>query len=82
MDETEIRMTNLFLQLGLDGSDEAIAAFIKTHQLPTDVHIVDAQYWNEGQKQFLGEQLKADAPWAIIVDQLSESLHAVALKGH
>ncbi len=82
MDETEVNMTNLFLQLGLDASEQAIAEFIKTHQLPTELHIVDADYWSAGQKQFLGEQLTADAPWALIVDHLSESLHADAINRH
>lgn len=74
------RMTNLFLQLGLDSSEEAIAQFIKSHQLAADVDIADAPYWNDGQRQFLSEQLKADSVWAIIVDQLSESLHEDAVK--
>ena len=34
---TEPRMTNLFLQLGLDASAEGIARFIREHQLATDV---------------------------------------------
>ncbi|HUH87334.1 MAG TPA: DUF2789 domain-containing protein [Pusillimonas sp.] len=74
------RMTNLFLQLGLDADEAAIAQFIKDHQLPTDVHIADAPYWNKAQAQFIKEQLAADAPWAIIVDQLNESLHEDAVK--
>lgn len=74
------RMTNLFLQLGLDASEQGIASFIKTHQLAADVHIVDASFWSEAQKQFLAEQIKADAPWAMVVDQLSESLHEDAVK--
>jgi len=73
-------MTNLFLQLGLDADEEAIAQFIQDHQLPTDVHIADAPYWNDAQRQFIKEQLAADASWAIIVDQLSESLHEDAVK--
>lgn len=77
---TEPRMTNLFLQLGLDASAEAIAAFIQAHQLPTDVALVDAPYWNDGQRQFLAEQLKSDADWAIIVDELSEALHEAAVR--
>lgn len=80
MNNAVVRMTNLFLQLGLDASEEGIANFIKTHQLPTDVSLIDAPYWNEGQRQFLNEQLMADAPWAIVVDQLSESLHEDAVK--
>lgn len=74
------RMTNLFLQLGLEAGDEAISQFIKSHQLPADVHIADAPYWNDAQRQFLLEQLAADAAWAIVVDQLSESLHEDAVK--
>ncbi len=76
---TEPRMGNLFLQLGLEASDEAIAGFIRAHQLPTEVALVDAPYWNDGQRQFLAEQLKSDADWAIIVDELSEALHADAV---
>lgn len=75
----EPRMTNLFLQLGLDASDEAIAAFIRAHQLPSDVRLIEAPYWNDGQRQFLTEQLRSDADWAIIVDELSEALHADAV---
>lgn len=74
------RMSNLFLQLGLDAGDEAISHFIKTHQLEADVHIADAPYWNEAQRQFITEAIAADAPWAMIVDQLNESLHEDAVK--
>ena len=74
------RMTNLFLQLGLDASEPAIAEFIRNHQLPADMSLADAPYWNDAQRQFLVEQVKADAAWAIVVDQLSESLHEDAVK--
>jgi hypothetical protein len=74
------RMTNLFLQLGLDADEAAIAQFIRSHQLAADVGLADAPFWNEAQRQFLSEQLKADAAWAIVVDQLSESLHEDAVK--
>ena len=73
-------MTNLFLQLGLESGDAAIAEFISSHQLPADVSLVDAPYWNESQRQFLSDQIKADAPWSIVVDQLTESLHEDAVK--
>ena len=75
MNNAVVRMTNLFRQLGLESSERAIAEFIRTHQLAQDVNITDAPYWNEGQRQFLAEQIKADAIWSIVVDQLSESLH-------
>jgi hypothetical protein len=80
MNNAVVRMSNLFLQLGLDAGDAAIAGFIRAHQLPADVDLVDAPYWNDAQRQFLAEQLKADAPWSIVVDQLSESLHEDAVK--
>lgn len=77
---TDPTMTNLFLQLGLDEGSEAIQQFIQSHQLPADVALGDAPYWNDSQRQFLVEQLKADAPWAMVVDQLSEALHAQAVE--
>ncbi|MBU4610745.1 DUF2789 domain-containing protein [Achromobacter sp. GG226] len=80
MNTAEPTMTNLFLQLGLDADEAAIANFIRTRQLPADVHIADALYWNDAQRQFVAEQIKADAPWAIVVDQLNESLHEDAVK--
>ena len=80
MDTAVPQMTNLFLQLGLDASALAIAGFIQSHQLGADTAIADAPYWNDAQRQFLAEQLKADAVWAVIVDQLSESLHEDAVR--
>lgn len=77
---TEPRMTNLFEQLGLDASDEAIAAFIRTHQLEADVQITKAPFWSDSQRQFLSESLQQDAAWTTIVDQLNEALHEVAVK--
>lgn len=80
MDDTTPRMTNLFLQLGLDADPAAIAQFIHTHQLPADVMLADAPYWDNAQRQFLAEEIKEDAEWAIVVDQLNESLHEDAVK--
>ena len=73
------RMTHLLEQLGLDASEEAIALFIVTHQLNAQTTIVDAEYWTEAQRQFLAEKIKSDGEWAIIVDQLNESLHEDSL---
>jgi len=80
MNNAVVRMTNLFLQLGLDASEEGIASFITSHQLPADVALADAPFWNDAQRQFLAEQLSADAHWAMVVDQLNESLHEDAVK--
>ncbi|AVS74020.1 DUF2789 domain-containing protein [Paracidovorax cattleyae] len=77
---TEPTMTNLFLQLGLDESPDAITRFIHTHQLGAGVQVADAPFWNDAQRQFLAEQLKADAHWALVVDQFNEALHADAVE--
>ena len=79
MDTTESNMTNLFRQLGLPAEKAEIATFIRDHQLAEDVRVSEAPYWNDGQRQFLREQLVVDADWAIIVDELSEALHADAV---
>lgn len=79
MDDTTPCMTTLFQQLGLDEDDGAIPEFIRTHQLPADVTIVQAPFWSTAQRQFLAEQLTADAAWAIVVDQLNEALHQDAV---
>lgn len=75
MDTVQVRMTNLFHQLGLDASEKGIAEFISSHQLPADVRLVDAPFWSEAQRQLLDEMLKANARWAPVVDQLNEVLH-------
>ena len=80
MDTTESSMTNLFRQLGLPAGKDEIAAFIRDHQLPEDVRVSEAPFWNDGQRQFLREELGEDADWAIVVDELSEALHADAVK--
>lgn len=77
---TTPRMTNLFLQLGLDASEQGITDFIQTHQLPVDIGLFEAPYWSDAQRQFLSEQIAADAAWAIVVDQLNESLHEDAVR--
>ncbi len=72
---TEPNMTNLFLQLGLEESEEHIAAFIRDHQLPADIKVNHAPFWSEGQRNFLTESLGSDNDWAIVVDELNEVLH-------
>lgn len=80
MDTTESNMTNLFLQLGLPAEKAQIAEFIRTHQLPENVRVSEAAYWNDGQRHFLREEWAEDADWAIIVDELNEALHVDAVK--
>lgn len=73
---TTVRMTNLFLQLGLDATPEGVASFISKHRLASEVNILDADIWNEGQRQLLKELLCSDGDWALVVDQLNEALRA------
>lgn len=78
MDTTESCMTNLFLQLGLPAGKDDIARFIRGHQLPQALLISEAPFWNDGQRQFIREEWREDADWAIVVDELNEALHADA----
>ena len=79
MDTTESCMTNLFLQLGLPAGKDDIARFIREHQLPEDLLSSEAPFWNDGQRQFIREEWREDADWAIVVDELNEALHADAV---
>lgn len=79
MDTTESNMTNLFLQLGLPAEKHEIAEFIRTHQLPEDVRVSEAEFLSDSQRQFLREEWVEDADWAIVVDELNQALHADAV---
>lgn len=81
MTQVRPRMTHLFAQLGLDSSAEGIAQFIHEHQLPKDVNLMEAPYWSDAQRQFIAEKIASDGEWAIVVDQLNESLHEDATSG-
>ncbi|MBJ8551569.1 DUF2789 family protein [Acinetobacter bereziniae] len=80
MSQTRPRMTNLFEQLGLDSSEEAIQNFIENHQLDADTFLTKAEFWTDAQRQFLDEKLSSDGEWATIVDQFNESLHEDSVK--
>ncbi|ELA08077.1 hypothetical protein MOMA_05936 [Moraxella macacae 0408225] len=77
--DVEYTINELFAQLGLDDSDEAIEQFIKTHQLPGDVMLNQADFWNEKQKAFLNEEWRRDAVWSLVIDDLNERLHKEAM---
>lgn len=74
------RMTHLFEQLGLDSSESAIELFIESHQLEAHINLLDATFWSDSQRQFLSEKIKSDGEWALVVDQLNESLHEDSVK--
>ncbi len=68
-------MNELFAQLGLDNSDEAIKQFIKAHQLPDDVQINQAPFFNEAQRAFITEAWQMDAVFVNAVEELNARLH-------
>ncbi|WP_103734382.1 DUF2789 domain-containing protein [Pseudomonas sp. GZJR-8] len=75
MDAPIPTLETLFEQLGLDSTPEAIDAFIVAHPLPEGVKLIDAPFWTPQQVQFLKEELREDAEWAIPVDELNQRLH-------
>jgi hypothetical protein len=75
MDTSAHTMTCLFDQLGLDSSDAAIKSFVAAHQLPAETKITEAEFWSDGQRQFIKECYKNDADWIPIVDDLNAQLH-------
>ena len=75
MDMTSNTLTSLFEQLGLPSAEHEIEQFVQTHRLAEHVNIVDADFWTDGQRQFLRQSLRLDAEWSPIVDDLNALLH-------
>ncbi|MEY2890214.1 MAG: hypothetical protein RJA98_122 [Pseudomonadota bacterium] len=68
-------MTDLFDQLGLPSSPEAISTFFSSHRdLPLTTRLWEAPFWSPSQASFLQEGLQADGDWAEIIDALNASL--------
>ncbi|MCC3307067.1 DUF2789 domain-containing protein [Psychrobacter sanguinis] len=76
--EPEYTLNELFAQLGLDSSDEAIDKFISEHKLNKDQSLIDADFWTDSQRAFLKEEWKRDADWVEIIDDLNVRLHPTA----
>ena len=76
MSDNFFHFHDLFAQLGLPNSPDAIAAFLNQHRpLPNDVLLADADFWDESQAQFIREKKLEDSPeWTQLIDQLSEAL--------
>ncbi|MGG5285322.1 DUF2789 domain-containing protein [Pseudomonas viridiflava] len=68
-------LPSLFAQLGLDNDENSIDAFVAQHRLPDEVKLIDAEFWTPQQAAFLKEELRADAEWAPVVDELNVLLH-------
>jgi hypothetical protein len=68
--------SDLFAQLGLPSTQADITRFVRLHaSLPNHVGIAEAPFWTETQKAFLLEQMRLDAEWAMLVDELNVQLH-------
>lgn len=76
--EPEYSMSELFAQLGLDSSDEAIAHFIENNQLAKEEKLTEASIWNDNQRMFLQEEWEKDAAWVEVIDELNVRLHPQA----
>ncbi|MBX3680524.1 MAG: DUF2789 domain-containing protein [Rhodocyclaceae bacterium] len=74
--ETPIHsINNLFAQLGLPSDTAAIDNFIAQHRpLASGIELADAPFWSGAQASFLREEVREDADWAEIVDQLDARL--------
>ncbi|MEE4915040.1 DUF2789 domain-containing protein [Pseudomonas alliivorans] len=68
-------LPGLFAQLGLDNDETSIDAFVAQHRLSDDVKLINAEFWTPQQAAFLKEELRADAEWAPVVDELNVLLH-------
>ena len=76
MSDNLFRFHDLFAQLGLPNSPEAIASFLEKHRpLSNDVLLADAPFWDASQAEFIREKRLQDSPeWIQVIDQLSEAL--------
>ena len=79
MTDGERNINMLFEQMGMDGDDAAIEAFIQKNQLPQSVKISYATFWTDNQRKFLKDEYRADAGWIEIIDELNTRLHKDAM---
>ena len=73
--DIEYTMNELFAQLGLESSDEAIEQFIAQNQLDEETNLKNAPFWSDSQRVFIQEEWKKDAVWALVLDELNARLH-------
>ena len=73
--ELEYNMNELFAQLGLDSSDEAIDKFIADNQLSSEEKLIEADIWSDSQRMFLQEEWQKDAAWVEVIDDLNVRMH-------
>ena len=73
--EPEYSMKELFAQLGLDSSDEAIDSFIEKNPLAKEEKLTESNIWNDNQRAFLQEEWDKDAAWVETIDELNVRMH-------
>lgn len=73
--EPDYTINDLFAQLGLESSDEAIDAFIGKNQLAKDENLIESDIWNDSQRMFLQEEWTQDAAWVETIDDLNVRMH-------
>jgi hypothetical protein len=73
--EPEYNMNELFAQLGLDNSDEAIDSFVAEHQLSSEEKLIESDVWTDSQRMFLQEEWQRDAAWVEVIDDLNVRMH-------
>ena len=75
LEPTENDLSTLFEQLGLDGSEAGVDAFVAEHgPLESSVPLSEAPFWSESQARLLRETKLADGPLALAVDELDVRL--------
>lgn len=76
--EPDYTINDLFAQLGLDSSDEAIDAFVDKNKLAKDEELIKSDIWDDNQRMFLQEEWTKDAAWVEVIDDLNVRLHPTA----
>ena len=73
--EPEYNMNELFAQLGLDNTDEAIDSFVEHNPLSSEEKLTEASVWTDNQRMFLQEEWQKDAAWVEVIDDLNVRMH-------
>ncbi|WP_201557267.1 DUF2789 family protein [Psychrobacter sp. 72-O-c] len=73
--EPDYSINDLFAQLGLESSDDAINKFVEEHQLAKSEKLTESNVWTDSQRMFLQEEWTKDAAWVEIIDDLNVRMH-------
>ncbi|MEH6565408.1 MAG: DUF2789 domain-containing protein [Halopseudomonas sp.] len=68
-------LVTLFDQLGLDSDQASMDAFFASHALAPETKLSEADFWTPSQATFLRDEIREDAEWAPVVDELNARLH-------